>query len=391
MKKVFSLILSFLLLFLTATSIFAVESSRSQKKVIVSSSETIEKDFFLAAGDLVMISGKVMGDVIVGAGELTIDGVIEGDLLAVGGVIHLSGEVTQDVRVAGGDVRISGSVGGNVIAVGGSIDIAKSAEIKGGVLVAGGVATINGLIGGDLLAGIGMLTIGSVIEGDAEAAVETLILASGAQIGGDLTYYSDEEPLIDEAAIVSGETIKKDVPEYLRTQKFPATQGLLKDIGRKKVETRFLSFVMMLVLGSVLLKFFPNYISGVSSTVRDKFWPSMGKGFLLVIGVPIASFLLLISIVGIPFSLLALTFLAIVIYLSKIFIAVCLGEFLFDKLGRKKTKYLPFALGLIGYYALRALPIIGGLTGLAVMLLGLGAFWLHFRDFYSKASEAKLI
>ena len=122
----------FLLLLLPNSSVLAQENKLEQRVVKVSSDEVVEKDFFLAGGEIVEISGEVLGDVIAAGGQVTIDGVVDGDILVVGGIVALSGEVTQDVRVAGGQVRISGIVGRNLTVDGGEITITDSAEIGGG-------------------------------------------------------------------------------------------------------------------------------------------------------------------------------------------------------------------------------------------------------------------
>ena len=117
----------------------------------------------------------IVGDVVLGAGAITVNGcIINGDLSASGTVTMQSGEVTGNVNSAGvvggisvslsssaivdgnifaaGPVSISGKVGGNIVAgpTAGTSTFANKASVGGSVILAGTMtnsgATINGTI-----------------------------------------------------------------------------------------------------------------------------------------------------------------------------------------------------------------------------------------------------
>ncbi len=388
MKKLASIILTSFLLVFSVSSVFAQSTTRAQKVVIVPVGEVVDKDFYIGAGDIVEISGTVNGDVVVAGGQLLVDGVVNGDLLAAGGTISVSGEVAQDVRIVGGQLTISGKVGRNVTAVGGNIEVANSAEIAGGAIFAGGNVIIEAPIGGEVYVGAGSLTISDQIAGDVQAGVGALRLTSNAKIIGDFTYYSDEAPSIDENATISGKLIRKEPP----ARRPDISEKEISDFGKGlKGSLRFISFITALVFGLLMIRFLPNYTKAVAYTVRDKLVKSLGYGFLALILTPIIVLVLLVTVIGLPLGIILGFSYLLYIYLSKIFIAICIGNYLFDRFKKKKSNYLPFIVGLAVFYLLSLLPYIGGLTRFVVLLLGLGAAVLHCKECYPKALKNKVI
>jgi len=392
MRKALKVILlSFFLLLIPFTLVFADNdnSSNSTTNIVkVPSSEVVEKDFFLAAEEIVEISGVINGDVIIAAGQVMIDGVINGDLLVVGGTVSVSGDISQDLRVVGGQVTLSGNVGQNLTAVGGNVEITDGAEIEGAALVAGGNIFVSGPIGGDLYAGGGSLIISNIVDGNVEAAAGAIQVTSKADIKGDFTYVSDTEVIVDSNAKIAGSLERSQLPETIRSRQAEQAQ---KNMQQAQSVGRFIGFISSLIFGVFIIRFFPNYISGVSNTVRSNLWKSLGVGFLALFAAPFSAIVLMSTIIGLPFGILILVVFALYTYLAKIFISACIGDFLFEKIKRKKTKYFSFVLGLIVYFVLRNLPFIGGLTGLVVMFLGIGAAAIQYKDFYNKALKAKII
>jgi hypothetical protein len=72
---------------------------------------------------------------------------------------------------------------------------------------------------------------------------------------------------------------------------------------------------------------------------------------------------------------LVLAFWIFTIYLAQIVVSFLAGLLLVETVrpGRGSGRVLPLVVGLILYVMLRAVPVLGPLVGLAVVLLGLGA------------------
>ncbi len=356
------------------------------KVVRVASDEVIKKGLYITGGDVVEISGVVEGDVYTGGSQVSVDGVIEGDLIAGGGTINISGTVVGDVRIAGGQVNISGEVG-NLTMFAGYAEITDSAKVNGYILSGAGNLTIAAPVDGDVRVGAGNLVISNKVDGDVDASVETLRLTSEAEIAGNLSYVSDLEAVIDQKATVSGKIKRTPIPQPIKDKDLAP---LKKGLGKAGSSIRMIGFLMALAFGLFMLRFFPNYVNSVAATLKNELWQSLLAGFLTLFIAPLVMFVLVFTVVGIPFSLFGFFLYVVYIYLAKIFVAICIGDFLYERIGREKTKYLPFVLGLIVFYVLSIIPYIGGLTGFAVLLFGLGAAVLNFKKLYPKALRAKI-
>jgi cytoskeletal protein CcmA (bactofilin family) len=106
----------------------------------------------LAAGGTVLLLGKVGGDARVAGGNVTIDNEIGGEAVIAGGRIRLlpKSTVKSDLFAAAGDIRVDGTLEGNARIIGRHVTINgvvnKDAYVKAQRLVIGK----NALISGDL-------------------------------------------------------------------------------------------------------------------------------------------------------------------------------------------------------------------------------------------------
>ncbi len=117
----------------------------------------------LAAGEV------VADDLYVSAGEIYIDGTVEGDLVAFGGYIEVNGEVTGDLISSGGGIVVNGKVGDDVRAAGAGI-------------------RINGSVGDDLLVAGGGTAPGAPpfpMQIDGRQIEQGVWVSSDATVGGD--------------------------------------------------------------------------------------------------------------------------------------------------------------------------------------------------------------
>jgi hypothetical protein len=383
MKSIFkTFIFTTALLILSTTAVIGTSETRETKVVTVRSDEVINRSFYLGGGDIVEISGIVNGDVLVAGGQLLVDGVVNGDLLAAGGTINVSGNVSENIRIGGGQITISGNVGRNLTAVGGNIEVTDSADIAGGALIAGGNVNLSAPVAGDVLAGVGNLTLANKIGGDVEAYVGTMRLTSKSEVDGDVVYYSEENASVDKGAQISGKITKKLPPSRLVETKDIDAAGF-------NYQAKIISFLAALVVGLILIKLFPNFMKGSSDILSNNWLKSVGVGLLLLIVVPIAAILMLITLVGIPLAIIIGFLYLIYLYLAKIFVTYTVGATLYK--GEEKRLYLPFILALLVYYIISSIPNVGGLVAIVVHLMGIGALYLACREYYDKAVKAKLL
>lgn len=384
MKRYFLII--FALFLLTSPRTVLAKSNFKDVRVLAKD-QIINSDYF-AGGDVVEIYGTVNGDVYAAGGTVLIDGLVNGDLIAAGGTVTISGEVLHNVRVAGGQITFSGNVGRNITVLGGNIEFTDASTIGGSVTTLGGNVNVNAPLGKGLVAGVGNLVIGNTVGGNIEAAVGNLRLTPNAKVAGSLNYTSEEEISVSDTASVAGEINRRQTPEFMKKD---YDEEWEKAAGGFSLFIKLSSLVTTLAIGLLAIKFLPNLMTKGTEIFLSSFLKSTTYGFIALIVSVIAVVLLFLSIVGIPLALVGSFILFIAFYLSRVYGMLAIGNFLSRKTNIKTSNYGIFALGLVVYYALNMLPIIGGLFTFVIGLASFGAALANKKLAWQASQKAKII
>ena len=383
LKKLFGILIAFLILPLITTGVYAAKNLQRSETVLVPKGEVVEGDYF-AAGERVTIAGTVNGDAYVAGGNVVVEGEINGDLITAGGTVNVRGKVAQDVRAGGGQVTVLGDVGGNVTLVGGSLEIADSAKITGSLVSAGGNLAVFAPIGKGATFGAGNATIGNLINGDVTAGVGELALTPNAKVAGDLNYWSERGANIQQGAEVSGKTTHNFPPKKEKQESRKALGGVL---GFFKI----VSFLAALVIGVILIKLAPQFTKITADTIVKKPVASLGIGLLTLIITPIVILIAAITVIGIPIALILLVLFLITMYFAKIFVSVAIGRKIVEVINQKAGDYAVFILGLLVYTILTLIPVIGVIVGILALLCGVGAIVATKKSIYKQLRTKKLI
>ena len=89
---------------------------------------------------------------------------------------------------------------------------------------------------------------------------------------------------------------------------------------------------------------------------------------------PVTAIIVMISVVGIPLSIIALLIYFVLIYLSALGTSYYFGKWAFGK--SIKNNYLLLAVSLLIYYVARLIPFIGGLISFITLIFGLGLYMI---------------
>jgi len=369
-----------LILFSTGASQQQKQQQRFSGESILPAGAVIDGDYF-AFGSRVEISGTVNGDVYASAGQVLIDGQVNGDVLTAGGRIRISGKVAQDVRAAGGQVTITGTIGRNLTVAGGNVELASSASVRGGLVAAGGNVEVLAPIGGASRIAAGTLVLANRVGGNVAAAVGTLRINSTAEIEGDVNYWSDREAAISEGARIEGKISRRAPPE--RPEVWPAMlAGWVFFIA--------VSFVSTLILGLLSLRFLPGFHRSATMTLRQRPWMSLGIGFIAAVVIPVVCIILFAAVLTIPIALILVAAYFILLYWARIFTISRIGEAILRRSSGTGGS-LAFFVGLIVYYLLAIIPVIGWLVVLLVVLFGLGAELSARKQLYVSARRQEIL
>jgi hypothetical protein len=228
-----------------------------------------------------------------------------------------------------------------------------------------------------------------------------LTLTDSARIGGDLTYESSTEAQVSPEAQIEGEVVREERPVTQEEEEEPTS--LVADA----VLDNLRSFIALALVGLLLIWVAPGWIRGLAGTVQARPLLSLGLGLLglvafvalivvillaivllaLIFGLLTLGDLVLLTIVlgALAEAALVLAFFISTSYLAQIVVSFLVGRWLLGRALPNQTagRVLSLLLGLILYVLLRAIPVLGPIVGLAVVLLGVGALvgwtWSRFR------------
>lgn len=374
MKKQILVFLTSLLLLLTVPfPLYAAAPKTGEKVTVVPVGERINGDYF-ASGETVRIAGDVDGDVYAFGERVEISGSVSGDVIAAGGRVTISGNVFQDARVAGGEVELSGKVGRNATLAGGVISMTSTSQVLGNAIVGGGKVAADGQIDGNLKAGGGTVMVGGKVQKNVEVGSGDIRLEKGSFIGGDFLYWSDKDAFIDTESLISGTTVRNISP-VTREKMAPIRTGVRKTAG----VFHAMNFFSTLIVGLLLLTFFPNASKKTVAMLKEKPVASALIGLASLFLTPLLIIVLFVTLLGIPLAFFLIFAYFTALYLSRLVVAGFIGAKLSDWTGKRMSQKWEFFLGLLVYTLLTRLPIVGGIVGFLSVLVGLGALGLMKR------------
>jgi cytoskeletal protein CcmA (bactofilin family) len=393
MKKLGVITSIAILLFLSPVA-FA-QDSISKEAVVTLDAKTVHPGDYFAAGETVILAGTVKGDAYIVGGQIIIDGTIDGDLLVAGGTITVNGTIGQDLRLAGGNILIGGKITQNATLIGGNIHLTKDAKIGGNITTGSGNLTIAAPLKGNLYGGSGNLTLSNQIDGFVKIAAGHISLLPQTLIKGNLTYTSDQAPILTGNATVSGQIIKIDMPitvpkpdkNWREVLEQRATE--IKDTVTSAVF--ILGLINSLVLGFLIVYFFPNWSYRAILSIEESPWKTALIGLAGLILTPMLLVISLILIIGMSTSaVLTATYLSF-LYLSRIIFGYWLGARFIQGLQRMAGPGVTLFVGLGLFYLLSTVTYFGSIITLISLIFGLGAILSASKDGYLSGRTHKSI
>jgi hypothetical protein len=263
-----------------------------------------------------------------------------GRIVVEGGTtVAASERVSKYLVSIDGDVRIEGIVGADVYVVDG--DLHLSGKALDDVVVVGGDAVITGRINDNLV----------VIGGRA-------ILRAGGVVVGDVS--SSDAPRIAKGAAVGGAVKDLDLG------------GVFQGILFKLLAFIWLSVtVSTALLGLLVILFMPRTAEAAAASGR-RLASSIATGVVVGVVGPVAVFLTVVSLVGLPFGFGLGGALLAISGLGYVTSSLSLGRLMIKRPGRRGRLGAFFA----GFGILRALalvPVVGFVVWLAATIYGIGA------------------
>lgn len=327
-------------------------------------------DYF-TAGQTVSVTQPVPGDLMAAGGDVGVDANTAGDAVLAGGTVRVNGRIDHNLYLGGGRLSVNGVISRNARMAGGEIDIAPSAEITN-LSVAGGQVRMLGKVTGYLQAAAERLYLNGPVAGDVEATARKIELGPLARIGGKLRYRTEDGLTVDPAAQVTGGTERLATPKAWMVPAEEARRG------------NWIWTMGLMLAAAALLALLPSFFADATKTLQAHVGRSALLGFVLLVCVPIAALILLITRVGAPLGLLVTGGYLALLLLGYLTTGAALGDWILHRFvaghDRETLWRIGAAAGALLLFALVGqVPWLGGLTIFFALLAGLGALGQEIR------------
>lgn len=337
-----------------------------------------ERDLTVISGDA-DIQGTVLGDLTVVGVKAKIRGQVKGSLLVIGGVVSLEGPVDGGVRLIASGVNFSGTASRSLNVFCGSLTATQASAVGRDLMFVAAGSQIGGRVGESVRAVATNVDFSSLVGGDVDLlALGSITVEPQADVRGNFHYKSPRDFTRKGGSSISGKVERENLAMPVGQEEFKEqmTQAFQKAVLFIKV----FSVIALLLSALLMALFFPSLAEKVSAHIIKKPLWAFLQGILFYILFPVACFILLISIFGIPLALSAGLLYFGVLYLAQVFAGIAIGE-CFLRLGkfRGEEELLPpsrgkvFLAALLGSIFLAVLIVLPHGIGFAVSMLA--CFW----------------
>ncbi len=353
-----------LLIVLLALSLpgFALERRHSDF-VTVGANETVD-DTLLATGNIVRVEGVVNGDLLAFGQSVEVRGTVKGDLVSFAKRTVVSGTVEGNIFNFSNSLDLDGQLGHNIYGFLQSLHVNDRGHVGGGIVVAAGDVSLEGEVQRSVTIYAGNADVSGSVGRELNMTGDSLTLTNTSRIGGGLSARVDE---MKNVHIADGATIAgaRDIQVRVKENRFARPKFYF-------FHAVWLAAAML--VGWLGLVLFPGFFRGSTHAVGSG-WRSLGLGFAVLAGVPVAILVTAITLVGLPASLMLLAIYLGAIYLAKLWVGAFLGQMLLKPVGTTNSDWLlGLLVGLLILTIVGFIPYLGGLVRFGVVCLGLGAF-----------------
>ena len=346
-----------------ATPGSALDIRTGEQTVTIAANETVD-DTLVVAAETINIDGTVTGDLIAVGQEVNVRGTVLGNVISGAQRIEVTGVVQGSVFGFAQNVRADGEIGQNIYGFGQSVDVTGNGRVEGNALIFGATGSVDGVVSNDAMMFGERLDISGEVGNNVRFTGSRFSLESPGRVGGNLTAFvgSEERVQVDAGASVGGQTdiniTEADVSDFL-TVPFYVGQAI--------------RIAAALAMGLLLFWLLPVLRTVTLDTPRQLVTAG-GVGFLVLVATPVAAVVAMITVIGIPVAIVGIMVWVLCLYLSKIVIALFIGNaILKPEDDTIPSTALTLLCGLVLIFIAVNIPLMGNVINVLLVLIGLGA------------------
>ena len=299
-------------------------------------------------------------------GVVSLEGECQNDVWALGNIVELSGQVRDHARFLARTVTVSGSIARGALLMGSAVHLTKTSQLNGDVWLMGENLIAEGTVQGRLTMMGQNVTLAGTFATNVHVMAQDIVVLPGTKIAGNLVYRSAIELILDKDVKLVGQLIREPMLASPSGGLFAPLQSVVVQLWL---------FAAALVVGAIFFWLFPQVGQQAVAHLAISFWKCLLVGFFVLALSPMVCFLAAISLVGLPFSLLVMTALGILMYLSKLVVAVYIGRLVLS--GRWNVRFVwVFFLGLLFLYIGTSAGVLGIIVWLMIVCAGTGSLVL---------------
>ncbi len=328
--------------------------------IILSTTTVCAKNYgteLFQAGDKISIDDKLDGSAFIAGNEIKVNNKIDGIgfvagnkltfnanqeyLFGAGNEIIIEKDIEKDLFLAANDIKVNGNV------------------LRDSYLMANTI-TINGNLNRDSYLYASEITLKGTFNGNLTVYASNINI-EGAKITGTLKYNKD--------ANVEGLNDSIKTKTYNNSTKKITFKEYIYTIVSKYVHITMLAIILVYVCENL----FKKSLKQTKDLTAKKTAILCGKGFLILIGVPMIALMLLMTGIFSSVGVIGGIIYGILVYIANIFTAYTVADKLDKKYFKKNmNSYILMIVGLFIIYVLSYIPYIGGFVSLLSLLFGLG-------------------
>lgn len=364
MKKIYLLtlipILTCLVLIIPAL-VFA------QDQVNITKDET-RNGIQLITANKIDISGTVKGDVFAIGQDVSVSGIIEGNLFVASSIITIKEEskITGSAFFVGQKINLSGAIEGATYLASSNLKTTADFKSKREFNFVTKEADINGIFERKINGSSENIILNGKFSSDVLLKTKYLTYEPTLDVKGQITYYAPYQALSKyengQSAIIGGE-------DYNHTPLPTFWKKFSTDL-----DTKLLGLIYLLIIGFLWLWLWRERYNTVITNLKEQLWPALGWGIVILLLLPATFLILSFSIIGLPIALILLGFVIFWTYLATIIVGGLIGNFIMSLLNHDADKYpyLALGLGILILLILFSVPIIGWIFKVFCIILAFG-------------------
>ena len=382
-----------LLILFCLSGIFAWSATQTRAGENVTIDGIVDGDLYVAGGKII-VNGKIKGDLIGAGGDIFLRDSIFEDLVAAGGNLYVEGPVLDDIRMAGGKIFIRKDVRGDVIVAGGDVVVEPGVTIEGDLFVAAGKVRLDGTVKGTIdirgdeifFAGVALdkvsikgrsVELNGEIQGPGELVGREIRLGTKARFYQDIQYYSGEGELDWGNSLV--ENAKAEFDESMENQ--------LGELDWEKIfGFSLVAFILFRILTgllfiALLILIFHQFWKSTVFYVEENGMKALGYGLLYFFITPVVAAIAIMLLIGIPIGFFILSIYGFSLMASHALASVLSAYWIENRQGQNWSKGMLILIALGIFLLIKIItmvPILGWLLSMIIFALVFGKLIMEF-------------